>query len=525
MARSIYSRLYRKFGSIPSLAERQSATQEKIRLSDAHYPLEFSERSVAQRTLSGKSVVIVGAGFAGLAAAWWLSRHGAGVKVLEARDRVGGRVWSHYDPQNSQMIERGGELIGRNHPTWLRFAGEFNLGLSLVTPDDDYMDLDAPMWVNGKTVDVKEQEGIYNDMTAAYETLNRDAARVDAHMPWNATDAELWDKRSVEDWIASLTRCSAAAKAELRFEISTNQTVSVKEQSYLGLLAAVKGGSLTDLWKPRRGPSEFWTDSEVFRCGAGNQELARRLQAETEKCRGEVVLQCPVKEIHADVHRAHVIGVDGKAFDGDWVIVAIPPSCWNSTMLPGRDLDSLTIRMGPAVKYLAETKSRFWIGKKLAPSASDDRLGMIWEGTDNQIGPIANGAEMTLFAGGELARNAMNAADPKEYCRNGIERLYPGFGSERAADVFVNWPNEGWTLGGYSCPTLGQVTTAARKLYEANGKLVWAGEHCCMAFFGYMESALQSGLHAAQVIARNEGIPEANKLWEARMLASSASSV
>ena len=45
-----------------------------------------------------------------------------------------------------------------------------------------------------------------------------------------------------------------------------------------------------------------------------------------------------------------------------------------------------------------------------------------------------------------------------------------------------------------------------------------------MAFFGYMESALQSSLHAAQIIARSEGIPE-NKIWEARMLASSAQSV
>jgi monoamine oxidase len=143
-------------------------------------------------------------------------------------------------------------------------------------------------------------------------------------------------------------------------------------------------------------------------------------------------------------------------------------------MLPGRDLNSFTIRMGPAVKYLGETKSRFWIGKKLAPSASDDRLGMIWEGTDNQIGPIASGAEMTAFAGGELARNAMNAADPKEYCRNGVEKLYPGFGSERAADNFTNWPSEDWSLGGYSCPTLRQVTTAARKLYKADGRLVWA---------------------------------------------------
>lgn len=524
MGRSIYSRLYRKFGSIPSFAERQSATQEKILLSSEHYPLPLTQLA-AQRSLSGKSVVVVGAGFAGLTAAWWLSRHAAAVTVLEARERVGGRVWSRYNPQKAQMIEWGGELIGRNHPTWLRLAREFGLGLSLITPDDDYVNLDAPMSVNGKAVDSKAQERIYHDMTTAYETLNHDAAMVDAHMPWNATDAEPWDNRSVEDWIASLSQCSPEAKDELRFEISTNQTVPVKEQSYLGLLAAVKGGSLTNLRKPKRGPSEFWTDSEVFRCGAGNQELAHRLLTATVEAGGKVFLNCPVKEIHADSDRAQVITRDGKSFDGDWVILAIPPSCWEKDLLPGKDLEAFKIRMGPAVKYLAETKSRFWLQERQAPSGSDDRLGMIWEGTDNQISPISNGAELTLFAGGDLARSAMNAQDSKEYCRTGIEKLYPGFGSAKAADNFMNWPDEEWTRAGYSCPTLRQVTTAARKLYEADGRLVWAGEHCCMAFFGYMESALQSGLHAAQIIARGEGIPEANKIWENRLLRIAAQSV
>ena len=326
------------------------------------------------------------------------------------------------------------------------------------------------MWVNGQLVDSKDQENIYHNMTTAYETLNQDAATVDAHMPWNATEAKLWDDRSVEDWIASLKRCSAAAKDELRFEISTNQTVPVKDQSYLGLLAAVKGGSLTDLWKPRRGPSEFWTDSEVFRCAAGNQELARRLMAETVKAGGKVLLEHPVEKIEMDA-KPKVFTEKRELFPADWVVVAVPPNCWNSTMLPGVDLDSIKIRIGPAIKYLTEMKSRFWLQNKLAPSGSDDRLGMIWEGTDNQIGPIENGAELTLFAGGELAQKAINESDPKEYCRTGVEKVYAGFGSQTAADHFMDWPGEKWTRGGYSCPTRGQVRTAAKKLYEADGRL------------------------------------------------------
>jgi monoamine oxidase len=88
--------------------------------------------------------------------------------VLEARDRVGGRVLTRHNLEKSQMIEWRGELIGRNHATWLRFACQFGLGLSLITPDD-CVSLDAPMWVNGQLVDSKDQEKIYHDMTSAYQ--------------------------------------------------------------------------------------------------------------------------------------------------------------------------------------------------------------------------------------------------------------------------------------------------------------------------------------------------------------------
>jgi len=520
MGRSIYSRLYRKFGSIPSLAERQAGSQHKIRRLAEHYPFELAHPDEARGTLSNKSVIIVGAGFAGLTAGWWLSKHGARVTVLEARDRVGGRVWSRQLDERSSIIERGGELIGRNHPTWLQFAKLFNLGLSLITPDDDYVNQKTPMWVNGQELDADEQEKIYHEMTRAYETLNHDAAGVNAHFPWHAANAKTWDSRSVEDWIDSLHRCSPSAKAELRFEISTNQTVPVANQSYLGLLAAVKGGALTDLWKSRRGPSEFWTETEVFRCGAGNQELARRLQQAIEEHGGSVLLKTPVREVDMDSVSATVTTTEGSSHECDWVVVAVPPPCWAELKLPVDDLDSFKIEIGPAVKYFSKTKSRFWLRDSKAPSGSDDSLGMIWEGTDNQILPIESGAELTLFAGGSLAQKAREEKDKRPYFQEGIERLYPGFRSEVISDSFMDWPSEQWTGGGYSCPLVGQVTTAAKKLYEPHGRLVWAGEHCCMAFFGYMESALQSGLHAAQLIARAEGVRDVNKIWEARVNAS-----
>lgn len=520
MPRSVYSRLHRKFGTISSLKHRLLCTKEKIDRIAIHYPLDLDDIRQVRRRMRGKSVVVVGAGFAGLTAAWWLAHHGFHVIVLEARNRVGGRVWTHDNGKKRQMIERGGELIGRNHPTWLRFASRFGFGLSLITPDDDYPDLDSPMRVNGRPLDSKEQEKTFNAMTAAYVTLNHDAAQIHAHTPWTAPRAKEWDQRTVEMWIQALKHCSEAAKAELRFEISTNQAVPVHEQSYLGLLAAVQGGSLTNLGTRKDEPSEFWTDTEVFRCGAGNDALAWRLKAEIENYGGEVHLNLPVRKVRMDSNSACAISTKGKPHKADWVIVAIPPSCWDDGFLPVDDPNSYKIQMGPALKYFAETRSRFWIRQKFSPSASDDRLGMLWEGTDNQIVPLKCGAELTLFAGGDLAQKALDQRNRKTYFRDGIAQIYSDFKSEVTNDTVMNWPDEQWTRSGYSCPRPGQVTAAAKKLYESNDRLAFAGEHCCMAYFGYMESALQSGLHAAQLIARDAGNPQINQLWEAKLEAS-----
>ena len=65
------------------------------------------------------------------------------------------------------------------------------------------------------------------------------------------------------------------------------------------------------------------------------------------------------------------------------------------------------------------------------------------------------------------------------------------------------WSDDPWTRAGYSCPAPGEVTRAGPLLHKPfNKRLFFAGEHTCFAYFGYMESALQSGRRAADDIRR-----------------------
>jgi monoamine oxidase len=515
MAGSLFSRLNSSFGSVPSRPERVAASQEKVNRISRSFPLQLlSVADIAPR-MSEKHVVIIGAGFAGLTAAWWLSSHGFRVTVLEARKRVGGRVSTHPEDGHRRVLECGGELIGRNHPNWIRLARHFGLGLSHIASDDDYRiaRLHNPMWIRGQPIDEAEQAKLYNEMTEALKTLDPLAAPLNAYTPWIGKDAEKLDGMSVAGWIDGLTNVSDRTREAIRFQIESDQTAPVEKQSLLGLLAAVKGGSMTDLSKTRTTPSEFWTETEVYRCAEGNQQLAESLRSEIERLGGSVRLSTPVTEVSLDSKSVNVITAKRESIVGNWVVVAIPLACWDTIKFPFA-LDQYRVQIGQAVKYLADTRTRFWVKAKLSPNGADDRFGMIWEGTDNQRTTAPTGAELTVFAGGPLAGAALNSADAREYFHSGLERVYRGFDRQVTTTRYVNWPSKLWTQGGYSCPDRGQVTVGAQNLYNPVGRLVWAGEHTCMAFFGYMEAALQSGMHSARLVAQGERIYEVQKIVE-----------
>jgi monoamine oxidase len=329
---NLYAELHRRYGKNDGLTRR-----EMIQRSLAAAGALLISDQIAFALPQGKAgrVVVVGAGFSGLAAAYELTRAGYDVTVVEARNRVGGRVISFSDIVPGKNVEGGGELIGSNHPAWVGYAKQFKLNFLDVGEED----LEFPLVVNGKRLTADESEALWKEMEKAFGTIYDDAAKVDADRPWTAPNAEALDRRTLASWIDAI-ETSPVCKSALHTMMMADNGVVSDWQSYLGNLAMIKGGGL----------EKYWTDSEVYRCRGGNQQLAARFV--TAIGASKVLTRTPVRSIDVTDSGVRVALATGKILEADRVILTAPPTTWNRIAIDPALPVNLAPQMGANVKFL-----------------------------------------------------------------------------------------------------------------------------------------------------------------------------
>jgi monoamine oxidase len=433
-------------------------------------------------------IAIVGAGFAGLRAAAQLQAAGYRVRILEARDRVGGR--SAPAQLNSRTVDVGGQWVGIGHERLRALAAAS--GAALVpqyTAGSKLLELGGRLRRYDGLIPPASPTALV-EMQCALWRLRALQNRVPLDAPWTARDAQALDRISVDAWQARWLR-SRGARALFDIGVRAVFCASPRQLSMLGFLHYLRANRDFDALISTTAGAQAWT------VAGGMHALAVGLAAQL----GDAVqLDTPVRAIeqHAD---DVVLQTPRGALRARRAIVAMAPSAAGridcAAPLPAREQLAQRMPMGSVIKVLVAYATPFWRANGLSGEFVGDRAAFS-PVFDASPADGAHGALIGFFDGPE-AVHWSGDADARR--REAIATLVRAFGPEAATPVdYVekDWIADPWSRGCYSgLWTPGTLTELGAALRAPSGRLHWAGTETATQWCGYIEGALSSGAPVA----------------------------
>jgi len=440
-------------------------------------------------------VAVVGAGLSGLAAAWALADAGRDVVVLEARERVGGRLLN-ATLGDGVTVDLGGAWVGSDHVRVQRLALE--LGIELFPQHGagrNLLDVGGRRRRYRGTIPRLGPRVLW-DVFLARRRLDRLARDVDPAAPWAAERAAELDAETVAEWCERNMR-TPVARELIGLAGRTVWGAGPEELSMLHALFYVAAAGGFDKLIDTEG------GAQQDRVDGGAQLLPLRL---AESLGERVRLGAPVHRIEQDGDGVRVLAA-GVAVEARRAIVAVPPAVAARIELeplpPGRPELAERLRPGALSKCMALYEEPFWRADGLSGEAVGD-AGPVTLTFD--ASPRDGSAGVLLgFVGGPEARELARLAPQERRAPvlAALERLFGPRAAQPLEYAEQTWAEEEWSGGG---PTSnfgpGGWTACGPALREPSGRLHWAGTETATVWSGYMEGALQAGERvAAEVLA------------------------
>jgi monoamine oxidase len=447
-------------------------------------------------------VVVVGAGLAGLTAAYRLKQAGVTAEVHEASDRLGGRCWTLRGFfADGQIAEHGGELIDQGHAALRQLVSELGLKLdNLLSAEDGN---EQTNWFDGARYSYAQATA---DLKTGWQKLHKDLSAASYPTTFDSFTerGRQLDRMSIVDWINETFPGGINSRIGQLLDVAYNIEYGAEssEQSALNLiyLLGYRGAGNLRI---------FGASNEKYHVVGGNDQVPARL---VDRLAGQVTTGSELVAIRVTAAGRWELtfrqGSSTKTITADRVVLALPFSIMRSSVnfsKAGWDpLKETAIReqgMGTNSKLHVQFASRFWKPQGFSGETYTDRGSQSsWE--ESRAQPGTSGI-LVNYTGGKIGAS-FGSGTPQSRAQqflSQIEPVLPGATSAYNGKAFVDfWLANPWTKGSYSYWKVGQYTKFAGIERARQGTCHFAGEHTSIDFQGYLNGAVETGERAADEI-------------------------
>lgn len=444
-----------------------------------------------------KKIVIIGAGMAGLNAAYQLQKLGITSQVYEAANRHGGRMYTMKNIFGENITtDIGGEFVDATHEDIIALVKEFNL---------DFYDLGEETLTN-KTFYFNNTFYSETELAEALQPFIKQILQDIISLPeiknyTTSAAIEIFDRQSVAGYIKSLG-IEGWLYTFLCTVFTSEFGMEAAEQSALNFLimfvAPIDQEHTYQL---------FGQDHEVMKIKGGSQTLTNAVATSLNNA---VRLEHELVSIHKKTEDIELRFINkGKAVlvNADYVIMTLPFTKlktipFDVPMPPQKRKCIDELGYGNSCKFIMGFNSKPWRNQgKQGYTFTDESFGTGWDSSQLQSNTHAS---FTVFAGGN---NSVSINDNKEQQLSNVyisslNKIYDGAAAAYTGkNLKFCWQNSPVAKAGYSCYKVGQYSTIAGWEAANIGNVYFAGEHTSREFQGYMNGAAETGRKAAAEVA------------------------